>query len=75
MIRKRSYLKSHRRVLMVALVCLAVTPGAVWGQWTTGSGGTVYYNNGNCQYRLKNPHYSGRKFPSPRQVVVYSFGW
>jgi DNA replication protein DnaC len=28
-----------------------------------------------CQYRLKNPHYSGRKFPSPRQVVVYSFGW
>jgi len=29
----------------------------------------------NCQYRLKIPHYSGRKFPSPREVVVYSFGW
>ena len=28
-----------------------------------------------CQYQLKIPHYSGRKFPSPRQVVVYSFGW
>ena len=29
----------------------------------------------NCQYRLKIPHYSGRKFPSPHEVVVYSFGW
>ena len=29
----------------------------------------------DCQYQFKIPHYSDRKFPSPRQVVVYSFGW
>jgi hypothetical protein len=27
-----------------------------------------------CQRRLKIPHFAGRKFPSPRRVVVYSFG-
>jgi hypothetical protein len=27
-----------------------------------------------CQRRLKIPHFAGRKFPSPREVVVYSFG-
>jgi hypothetical protein len=32
--------------------------------------GTEY---GPCQLRLKIPHSAGRKFPSPRQVVVYSF--
>ena len=28
-----------------------------------------------CQVRLKIPHYTGRKFPSPREVVVYKIGW
>jgi hypothetical protein len=27
-----------------------------------------------CQVRLKIPHCAGRKFPSPRQVVVYKIG-
>ena len=29
----------------------------------------------HCQLRPKNPQSSGRKFPSPCWVVVYSFGW
>src|SRR5205823_8042187 len=29
----------------------------------------------SCQLRLKIPHCAGRKFPSPRRVVVYRFGW
>jgi hypothetical protein len=31
------------------------------------------FKDDRCQRRLKNPHFAGRKFPSPGEVVVYSF--
>ena len=34
----------------VAAVCVGYLPGSLWGQasqWTTGSGGAIYYNGGN----------------------------
>ena len=33
------------------------------------------YGASTCQVRLKIPHCTGRKFPSPREVVVYKIGW
>ena len=39
------------------------------------SHGSLKNHMPECQLRLKIPHCTGRKFPSPRQVVVYSFGW
>ncbi len=36
--------------------------------------GCAGQNRSNCQRRLKIPHFAGRKFPSPRQVVVDCFG-
>lgn len=49
MIRACSYLKARQRALIagLAVVCMAAAPRPAWGQWTTGSGGTIYYNGGN----------------------------
>jgi hypothetical protein len=54
---RMSFLKGSRGVLVgcnVAL-CLACLPGRLAAQWTTGSGGTIYYNGGNIGIGIATP--------------------
>jgi cytochrome c peroxidase len=49
-------------------------PGSIRTRFGGRNPQTHTYASFSCQRRLKIPHIAGRKFPSPRRVVVYSFG-
>jgi hypothetical protein len=49
-------MKVHRGVVLLSLILAGTAaPRAAWGQWTTGSGGTIFYTGGNVGIGTSNP--------------------